>query len=254
MEMHRALMSGLLCTAGLLISGTAAADPLPYPGGASTVWNGLAGTTRAAEPQLMGTVVEDTVTPFSYEGWYTGFDANEGSRTTYGNVTGAVRQQVVLSVDGTYDFYWRLHVNDDSFLPVMLFNITGFPHATYNANWLSDSQGDVQPGGVAQSAAGTEWAFVVYEPPSHQLRRGEDSYWFFLDSQARGYTNTGSFSFTSGRDSGGLQTEQWGGVSGTYATFAPVPEPSPLALFPAGLLMLGAMRRYRVLASAASAR
>lgn len=230
-----------LPAAALLAGATAWADPLPPVG----TLIGPAGTTVAAEPQLAGTVVEDVITPFSYDGWRS--DSGSGETVvTHGNVTGTVQSRVVLSVDGTYDFYWRIHVDADSFLPVLGFNITGFPAVTYNANWRSDGLGSVQPGEVGQGPTGIGWGFGVFAPPSHQIYQGEESYFIFLDTQAHGYTHAGQFSLGSGRDSGGSMMINWGGSSGAYATFAPaVPEPASAVLLLAGLAACGVYRKVR---------
>jgi hypothetical protein len=201
----------------------AAADTLAP----NTAIVGPVGTTAAAEPQLAGRVVEDVTTPFSYSGWFE--DASSGRPAINGEVTGSVRSRVVLSRDGTYDFYWRVTVAGNSFLPVAALSLSGLAPATYNANWRSDDQGSVQPAVIMEQASGeVNWRFGQYIPPSTEVYPGQKSYFLFLDTDARFYSRTAFLSLLSERDSGGSIGIQWGGESGLYPTFAPssVPESS----------------------------
>jgi hypothetical protein len=191
------------------------------PGGAII---GPTGTTAAAEPQLAGKVVEDLTTPFSYTGWFQ--DAFSGQPPVYGDVTGSVRSRVVLSQDGSYDFYWQVTVNRNSFLPVAALNLSALAPATYNANWRSDEQGSVQPAVIIEQPSGeVNWRFGQYIPPSTEVYPAQKSYFVFLDSDAHFYSRAGFFSLLSERDSGGSMGIDWGGASGLYPTFAPASAP-----------------------------
>jgi hypothetical protein len=210
----------VLVTALLATATTAVADILA-PGSAIV---GPTGTTAAAEPRLAGRVVEDLTTPFSYTGWLQ--DSSFGQPPVDGEVSGSVRSRVVLSQDGSYDFYWQVTVNGKSFLPVAALNLSGFAPATYNANWRSDGQGGVQPAVIMEQASGeVNWRFGQYIPPSTEVYPGQKSYFLFLDSDARFYSHAGFFSLLSERDSGGSIGIQWGGASGLYPTFAPASAP-----------------------------
>jgi hypothetical protein len=205
------LMAALIGTAT-----TAAADILA-PGSAVV---GPIGTSAAAEPQLEGRVVEDLTTPFSYTGWFQ--DAFSGQPAIHGDVTGSIRSRVVLSQDGSYDFYWQITVNRNSFLPVAALNLSALVPATYNANWRSDDQGSVAPAVIVEQASGeVNWRFGQYIPPSTEVYPGEKSYFLFLDSDAHFYSRAAFFSLLSERDSGGSMGIDWGGASGLYPTFAP---------------------------------
>jgi hypothetical protein len=185
---------------------------------------GPPGTTDAAESQLAGKVVEDVTTPFSYTGRFE--DAFSGRPPVHGEVTGSVRSRVVLAKDGSYDFYWQVTVNGDSFLPVAALNLSGLAPATYNANWRSDEQGSVQPAVIIEQASGeVNWRFGQYIPPSTEVYPAQKSYFVFLDSDAHFYSRAGFFSLLSERDSGGSMGIDWGGASGLYPTFAPASAP-----------------------------
>jgi len=210
----------LVAAAALCTSAAAVAEALAP--NSSIV--GPPGTTAAAEPQLAGRVIEDVTTPFSYTGWFE--DAFSGRPAVNGEVTGSVRSRVVLSGDGTYDFYWQVTVNGDSFLPVAALNLSGLAPATYNANWRSDDLGTVQPAVIMEQASGeVNWRFGQYIPPSAEVYPGQKSYFLVLDTDARFYSRTAFFSLLSERDSGGSLGIDWGGASGLYPTFAPASAP-----------------------------
>ena len=160
------LSAALLCAATVAVADTLAPN---------TAIVGPVGTTAAAEPQLAGRVVEDVTTPFSYTGWFE--DASSGRPAVNGEVTGSVRSRVVLGKDGTYDFYWRVTVAGNSFLPVAALNLSGLAPATYNANWRSDDRGSVQPAVIMEQASGeVNWRFGQYIPPSTEVYPGQKSY------------------------------------------------------------------------------
>ena len=224
--------------------GAASAQDLT-PGG--QLVTATAGTDATAQPQLQGVVLEDRTTPFSYEGWF----RNEGLENPLitGPVTGEVQSRVVRSVDGTVDFYWRIAVDVTSFLSVASFELQGWAPGDFLANWRTDLGDGVVPAFVMQPASGGPmWFFGQYLPPSHLIGQGEQSVWFFLDTDATAY-GPGSFRLASERDSGGSMLISWGGTSGAFPTFAPViavPEPSATALLAAGLgLLLALLRQGR---------
>lgn len=233
------------------VSGLASAVTLS-PGGFEVLGGG---TTAASEPWLAGTVVQDVVTPFTYDGWFS--DSGSGDTVvTHGNVTGSVQSRVVRAVDGTYDFYWRVSVNNDAFLPVADFGLKNFVPGTYNADYRTDGLGSVSPATVNQSASGDiGWGFGQYVPPSTEIYPGQQSYFFFLDTNAHFYNHSATFSLGSERDSGGSMMIDWGGQSGQYATFGPtwlkfhplelqpVPEPASVWLTLAGMFAIGAVAK-----------
>ena len=171
-----------------------------------------------------------------------------------------MQSTVVRSIDGSVDFYWRIAVTRAAFLPIAGFTLGGWAPATYDANWRSDSAGQVLPAVVSQElAGGVKWAFGQYIPPSTEIYPGQTSYSFFLDTDADGYSLAGTFSLLSERDSPGNMMIDWGGNSRDYRTFAPtwstaataqllaapVPEPGSALLAAVGLLGLVALRRTR---------
>lgn len=209
------------------------------PGGSAIV--STAGTSVAEQPHLAGTVVEDRTTPFAYEGWFRDSSFGE-DRVWTGTVSGNVQSRVVLAVDGTYDFHWRIAVDPTSFLSVAHLGLSGWAPDTFEVDWFRDDGSGVVPAGVQQPAAGGPvWFFGQFLPPSHLIRQGEHSVWFFVDTEAQAYA-PGSFVLASERDSGGSMMISWGGVSAALSTFAPaqaVPEPASLLTMLGGLALLG---------------
>jgi hypothetical protein len=239
------------------LAGTAAADTL-------TAGGTVVGPTQAtlgSQPQLAGSIVAQSVTPFSYEGWYE--DDSQGPNRTTGTVSGSVESMVVHSTDGSYDFYWRVTVDRGAFLPIANFSIDGFAPGSYNTGWRGNTRaGGVTPALVQEDASGhIDFAFGQYVPPSSEVNPAAHSYWLFLDTNAHGWNGSGSFALESERDSGGDMLIDWGGNSDPFATYAPVwaaahaagagpiapvPEPGTVWLALGGLGVLGGvLRRQR---------
>jgi hypothetical protein len=193
--------------------------------------NPLPGTTVAAEPQLAGTVVVDELQAFSLAG---------GA----GTLSGTVQNRVVLSVDGTYDFYWR--IRDTSFTPgtaggtfgVGSLRIANFGAALFgaNGNFRTDGLGTLGPDNAL--VFGDPTGLVNFRFSGAGLAGGDESLFFFLDTNARAFAKTAVYDLTDN----GL-----GPITGTFATFAPaaVPEPAGWALMITGLAAAGAALRRR---------
>lgn len=251
-------------------AGSAAAATLPADGSRVA----LPGTTVAAQPQLGGTVVKDVVTPFSLHV----IDDFCGETCTFSyDLTGMLQSRVVKAVDGTFDFYWRITTQPilsrvrsseegreveptpPGFTADLSWaTLSGFVAEEYRADWRSDGLGSAAPRTAALGETGPVFYFseVVDDGSSlpaatnSTLRSGDESRFFFLDTDARRYTSDATMQLHA------QYREPFSGPCCSYfsvddpriATFAPapIPEPGTWALMLAGLAgVVGAARHRR---------
>lgn len=188
--------------------------------------NPLSGASFDTQPQLGGTVFEDEFTNVSF-----GIGGGTFSAT--------VQSRVVQATDGTYDFYWRIFDTAyDGTAPAAIgsFRLAdfGIPIAGLNGDYRLDALGDVNP-----ASAFVFQGDAVNFNFANGLPAGSESYFMFLDTEAKAYARTAIFDLTNVG-----QTEN----SQIYTTFGvanAVPEPTTWALMIAGFGLTGAMLRRR---------
>ena len=215
----RKLLSSVCVAAAIAFSGAAQAVVL-VPG----VTTPLPGTSAASDPSLAGTIIQDILTPFTMS-------------TPGGAVTGDIQSRVVLAVDGTLDFYWRVINDPTSAGPVGVLRTGDFSTSSYNANFRTDGVGTVAPQTAFLFVSPTP-GFINFAFPGPQgLQPGQSSLFIFLDTNATNYAQT---AFVDVATFGTFQT------SNEISTFGPasvVPEPSTWAMLLIGFLGLGSAFR-----------
>lgn len=194
----------------------------------------LGGTTSAAQPQLAGTVVQDIDNQLSWA-------------VLGGTMNASVQSRVVLSDDGTYDFYWRVH--DTSFqanansafdvgptgaITAFRLGDFGMDIAGLNGDYRTDGVGDQGPTDAFDFGGG----FVNFIFGDHGLPAGQDSYFMFLDTNAHHYARNASFDLASNGYTHNSDVLSTFGVAGA-------PEPASWALMIAGFGLAGATLRAR---------
>lgn len=199
----------------LIYPGTAMAGPLGIGDTA------LFGTTSAARPELAGLVVEDILVPYDFFG--------SGGEHVFGDI----QNRVVESVDGTFDFYWRIIPDPASTGEITALRVGGFDGFALDGDFRLDGVGDVGPDIARNFGAG----FVNFIF-SDGVDANEESYFFFLDTEAASYGLTGFYD---------LLCADSGCISESFDTFAPtqVPEPATIGLLTLGVAVLVRNRRRR---------
>jgi len=183
----------------------------------------LPGTTVAARPELAGTVLEDLITPFSFEG-----------------ITGTVQNRVVReTATGTLDFSWKVNVDRmEPTVGVVAFRLIDFGYDNLtDADWRIDGLGSVAPTTARLfNEAGQPTGSINFLFDS-AVDAGSQSKFFFLRTTATAYSQSASFDLLGGPGQA---------LSPIYSTFAPaVPEPGTYALVFAGLAAVGLVARRR---------
>lgn len=180
----------------------------------------ITGTTAAANPQLAGVVLQDTISNFSISG------AGE-------SLSGTIQNRVVRSsLDGTLDFYWRITPTEGTG-DISAFRVLGFDGYDLNADWRSDGLGNVAPTTARYFGPGSGAVNFLFG--KGQVGVGDGSYFFFLDTNATNYSMTGQFD---------LLCADNGCISQIYPTYAPsVPVPAAAWLLGSGLMGLVGLRR-----------
>ncbi len=202
--------------------------------------NALAGTTTAIQPQLAGTVAQDVDTPVSF-------------KINGGTFAATVQSRVVLADDGTYDFYWRIY--DTSFtrttnviadldigpgvLQAFRLDNFGIPIAGLNGDYATDGLGDVGPDNAHLFGSPQDQAVNFTFFGSGGLHGGQDSYFFFLDTNAHSYNHNAIFDV--GNNDGTANSD----VFSTFGAGGGVPEPGVWTMMIAGFGLAGAMLRTR---------
>jgi hypothetical protein len=228
------ILSSLCMAAAITFSGAAQAVVL-----VPDVLTPLPGTTVASDPSLAGTIVQDILTPFTMT-------------TPSGVDTGQVQSRVVLAVDGTYDFYWRVFNDPTSAGPIGFLRTGNISTSSYDANYRIDGLGNLAPQTAFLFASPTpgfiNFAFYDVNNPNatQALGPGQSSLFIFLDTNATNYAQTASLDVAT------IGTFQFSNEISTFAPAAAVPEPSTWAMMLLGFVGLGfAFRQSRRKASVA---
>jgi hypothetical protein len=172
------------------------------------------GTSVAEQPHLAGSVVAQTTTSFSYL-----VESALGDIEPL-PVSGTVMSMVVHAIDGTFDFYWRIAL-DQGGLGQMTFDRPFGASAVFD--WRSDLDAGVAPTFVG-CCGSTFGLFAFYDIDELMSGYGSTTFtapatsaFLMVDTAATAYAANTHFAF----DTVGGAGFRLSGSSGPYETFGP---------------------------------
>jgi hypothetical protein len=138
----------------------------------------LSGTTSAARPELAGTVLVDTIRPFSVD-------------LGGGNFTTGTIQDTVLREDGTgtLDFSYRIINDVSSSGSIDFVTRTAYMGSSTDVDWRSDGLGTIAPDQASRNAAGDQVLFDFFA--NNLLLPGAGSRFFFIKTNATDFNEGG---------------------------------------------------------------
>ena len=149
-----------------------------------------------------------------------------------------MQQRIVRSdVDGTLDFYWRVFNDATSAVYIRSFRIGQFVSPEYNANYRTDSLGDVGPQQAHRFDAAFDSYVNFFNFPPDGLLPGQSTYFMFMDKTATAFAPTALFDVTN------INQTSISDSFTAYSPASPVPEPATGLLL--GLGLMGVIRRSR---------
>ncbi len=172
----------------LLLSSLGVSNAVPLVISRPSVPTPLPGTTAAMAPNLAGTVVVDEIVPFSF----VAYDGDE--------VFGTVQVRVVWADDYTYDFYWRIINDVSSAGAIEEFRIGNFFNTSiYDGDYRIDGLGDLEPeyARAFADASGNPDGFINFFFAPEGLKPGQESKFFFLDTDATNFARTLTYDLTN---------------------------------------------------------
>ena len=139
----------------------------------------LSGTTSAARPELAGTVLVDTIRPFSV-------DLGGGNLTT-GTIQDTVRRE---DGSGTLDFSYRIINDVSSSGSIDFVTRTAYRGFSTDVDWRSDGLGTIAPDQASRNSAGDQVLFDFFA--NNLLFPGAESRFFFIKTDAIDFNEGGT--------------------------------------------------------------
>jgi len=181
-------------------------------------------TALPGSGDLAGTIIEDGSVDFQFSN----------------GMSGRVQNRVTRKADNTLAFIWRV-VREDfvSSSLLTMFRLGDFYTDEYDANWASDGVGTA-PANFAylfsDPVGSVNFLFTDSTSGGGGIFAQESSRFFYLDTNATEYARTATYDMT-GKDGNDFL------YSGSFSTFAPVPEPATMTIL--GLSVVALIRRRK---------